>query len=178
MKIVRKPLPPVHAMAWIALVSFLLCFTPSAAAQAWTQLAPTGAFPPDTINATAGSPLNNRAVMWGGCCSHPTDTYVLTDADGTGGTPNWMLLPVSGGVPPGRHAHRMVYDSANNRLIIYGGCLGGCTPTTGDTWALSNADGSQAGASSWTLVNNGSGGPVPRIWPAMSYDQGGTRLYR
>src|SRR5438309_7347174 len=85
----------------------LALLVPVAAGQSWQQLSPTGGPPPDSTSAEVGSPLNNRFVFWGGCgltgCLHPTATWVLTNADGTAGTPQWAQLTVSGGTPAGRH---------------------------------------------------------------------------
>src|SRR3954471_2912191 len=153
-------------------------FAPAAAAQSWTQLAPTGAPPPDSTSTMVGSPLNNRLTFWGGCgftgCLHSNAVWLLTNADGASGTPQWSQLTVTGPTPPGRHAHRMVYDTANNRMIIFGGCLGGCTPVTGDAFVLSNADGSQAGSSTWTQLATL---PAPgRGHPVMVYDQSTNRV--
>jgi hypothetical protein len=49
------------------------------------------------------------------------DAWVLRNANGLAGTPRWSKLNPAGTKPGGRTSHVGGYDSANNRLIIYGG---------------------------------------------------------
>ena len=107
----------------------------------WTQLAPSG--PPPSlvgfVNVIYDS-ANNRLIVYGG----PTDgisaneVWVLSNADGSGGPPSWTRLATSD-PPPRRSANVAIYDSANNRLTIFGG--GAATANLADVWVLSDANG-------------------------------------
>src|SRR5205085_12245859 len=124
----------------------LLSLSPSIAAQslqpysssgsippAWFQLAPSGG-PPDA-RASFGQVLaydqtNNRLIIFGGDKLDGTllnDTWVLVGADGTYAGPKWIQLNTVN-TPAPRKLHVGAYDAANNILIVYGGCLGLCTP--------------------------------------------------
>lgn len=63
--------------------------------------------------------------------------------------------------PPARQNHSMIYDSAQERLIIFGGRGGG--GIFNDTWAFSLRDGT------WTNLTVGSA-PPPRFTPTAVYD--------
>jgi hypothetical protein len=110
-------------------------------APSWTQLLPTD-LPPvlDEENSVYDS-ATNRLIVFGSQSGQttPNDVWVLTNADGTGGTPSWIHLPALN--PPSRRGVPvMVYDSAHNRVTIFGG-----TDTAGnifsDVWVLSDANG-------------------------------------
>jgi galactose oxidase-like protein len=108
-------------------------------------------------NGSAGSPpkrdgfvsvydsANNRMVVFGGNADTPTgfpglnDAWVLADANGVSGTPQWTKLAPAGTKPGGRTAHVGGYDSTNNRLIIYGG--GSWDADFFSTWVLTGANG-------------------------------------
>ncbi len=84
---------------------FLLVFacTGQATAQSWTQLSPTGVPPSvrDHHSAVYDSANNRMMVFAGddGSCSGGNDVWVLSNADGTGGTPVWTQLNPTGGPP-------------------------------------------------------------------------------
>ncbi|MCH7499042.1 MAG: hypothetical protein IH886_03405 [Nitrospinae bacterium] len=121
----------------------------------WTELNPTG----DPINglparrhstSTVYDPSTNRMIMTAGngACLPPasgeapenSEVWVLENANGLGGTPSWTLLNPTGSSPPARGEGRAIYDIANNRMIISGGCgPTGCP--LGDVWVLENANG-------------------------------------
>jgi hypothetical protein len=110
--------------------------------QTWIDLAPTGG-PPTAVGTIVFDPASDQAIVFGGCCSNPNDVWALTKANGLGSTTHqWVNLVTNGAAgPSGRHSHSAVYDAANNRMIIFGGCLGGCLPVTNDVWVLINANG-------------------------------------
>jgi hypothetical protein len=65
---------------------------------------------------------------------------VLTHANGLGGTPSWTnLAPTAAVQPPPRAGHIAGYDSANNRMIMYGG--GSASGNFFDVRVLSDANG-------------------------------------
>src|SRR5574341_121007 len=70
---------------------------------------------------------SNRLIIFGGEGPNVFDpphnnVWVLSNANGNGGTPEWTLLSPGGTRPSARIRHRAVYDDANNRMIIFGGC--------------------------------------------------------
>ncbi|MGH9556928.1 MAG: hypothetical protein ACRD2Y_14005, partial [Terriglobales bacterium] len=124
------------------LLLLLLLSAGPTAAQTWNQLAPTGGPPQFPGGTVVYDPDSNRAIHYGPCCAHTTEVWALANADGLGGTPEWINLVPSGAPgPPGRHAHAAAYDPIHNRMIIFSGCLGGCFPVASDVWVLANADG-------------------------------------
>ena len=119
----------------------------------WTQLSPTGT--PPSIRSAASAvydPTSNRMIIYGGneqCLNPTSDLWVLTNANGLGGTPGWIQLTAAGGGPGPRTGHTASYDTANNRMILFGGRLT-IGAGTNDTWVLSNANG-LGGIPTWTL---------------------------
>ncbi|MBI4421209.1 MAG: fibronectin type III domain-containing protein, partial [Gemmatimonadetes bacterium] len=153
------------------------------AGPAWSQLSPTGG-PPDATGGggaiAALDAVNNTLILFGGitpASAHTNGVWILTTADGAGGTPNWTNPIPNGtaGSPAARHAHRVAYDLQNNRLIVFGGCAGGCLPTLNDVWVLTNANG-VGGTPAWTQLAPTGGPPAGRAHPAMVYDPVGNRL--
>ena len=125
----------------------------------WTQLSPSGSAPSGREAASAiYDPTTNVMVVFGGDQGSSTtlgDVWVLSSANGTGGAPTWTQLFPTGTAPSARTGHSAVYDSANNRMIMYGGVLANGT-VVADTWILTGANG-QSGTPAWSLltVTNG-----------------------
>src|SRR5207253_26587 len=77
----------------------------------WTQLNPQGSLPGRENHGAVYDPQSNRLIVFmgvriGGCrlfdqCVYdPADVWILTNANGLGGTPVWSQLPATG-APPG-----------------------------------------------------------------------------
>lgn len=104
-------------------------------------------------------------VVFGGiaadCRSPLNDTWVLTNANGLGGTPNWIQLDPRGELPAGRSLHAAAYDPANDRMIIFGGDGTTCSipPMYNDVWVLAGASGTR-GTPVWTELTPD--GPAPK----------------
>lgn len=160
-------------------------FAATGIALAWTQLNPT----PDPTygtpslrfsNSTVYNTTSNRLIIFGGegafSSSVFNDVWVMTNADGTGGPPAWIMLNPIGGPPGGRTAHVAVYDQENNRMIIQGGYTqpGFCEGVVSDVWVLSNADGS-SGTPTWTQLSPTGTAPARRYAGAV-YDMANNRL--
>src|SRR5216683_4057201 len=66
----------------------------------------------------------------------------------------WSTLIANGapGSPVARDSHTAVYDSANNRMIVFGGELFSSGTALNDVWVLSHANG-QGGTASWTQLS-------------------------
>ena len=163
----------------------------------WTQLSPAqntnGGSPAPAqrlLQSTAYDPTTNSMIAFGGATQDfgnfgvYNDAWVLTHADGTGGTPAWVQLTPSGAPPAARFGAGAGYDPASNRLIIFGGALfeytGTCAPTdnTGtlnDVWILTNANG-LGGTPTWTQVTPAGVPPAPRRSGAVVYDSAHNRL--
>jgi len=126
---------------------------------AWTQLSPSGSAPSGREASSAiYDPTTNVMVVYGGDQGASTplgDVLVLSHANGTGGTPSWTQMFPTGTAPSARTGHTAVYDSANNRMMAFGGVNSAGT-VLADTWVLTGANG-QAGTPAWSLltVTNG-----------------------
>lgn len=142
---------------------------------AWTQLSPTGT-PPAARAFTSAvyDPASNRMIVFGGTNSTLfNDAWVLTNANGHGGSPSWIHLTPSGQAPSPRYGHSAVYDTANNLMIVYGGDTG--KTQVGDTWVLSNANG-LGGTPAWTLTVSGSGNSPQRALHTAVYDPSSNKM--
>jgi len=69
------------------------------------------------------------------------DVWVLTNANGLGGTPVWTQLAPTGSPPISNGEAATAYDPVTNHLIVYGGCTVGCSPALADLFVLTNANG-------------------------------------
>jgi uncharacterized repeat protein (TIGR01451 family) len=138
----------------------------------WIQLTPSGSPPPARSSASAiFDSANNRMMIYGGnkqCGITYTDFWVLTNANGLGGTPGWTQLSPSGGGPGARTGHFAAYDAAHNQMILFGGGTASGV-TTNDTWILSNANGS-GGTPAWTQLNPTGPLPLGRANFTAAYD--------
>jgi hypothetical protein len=160
----------------LAFIAVIVLFGHSALAQSWNLLAPTGAKPAARgMNGTPGvyDSTSNRMIIFGGrdgSGENLNDVWVLENANGLGGTPQWVELIPNGaaGSPPARSGHSTVYDSVSNRVIVFGGCGGDCLPVLNDVWVLTNANG-LGGTPAWTQVQV-AGGPAARTNAAVTYD--------
>jgi hypothetical protein len=129
---------------------------------AWTQLAPAGAGP-GTREISGGvtyDPTSNTLIVFGGSLSEDgigslqNDVWLLSNANGTGGTPTWTQLSPTGILPAARAGNSTTYDPTTNSITISGGFTvvsGGQNQPLGDTWVLSNANG-LGGTPAWTQI--------------------------
>jgi galactose oxidase-like protein len=152
----------------------------NAAQPRWTQLSPSGlTFPLLRFGSTTVyDPISNRIILFSGgsddgAAGNPrlNDVWILTNANGLGGAGTWSNLIPNGapGSPPVRFNQSAVYDSANNRMIIFGGCEGGCLPVVNDVWVLSNANG-VGGSPTWTQLSPTGVPPAARQSHQAIYD--------
>lgn len=149
----------------------------------WTQLSPTGS-PPSArgYHSAVYDAVNNRMVVFAGdpnigyCFGAVNDVWVLTNADGTGGTPNWTQLSPTGGPPELRQGPTAVYDSATNRMIVFGGNSNACgSGNNSEVWVLNNANG-LGGTPVWTELGPVGGPPPPRGGHSAVYDSANNRM--
>jgi hypothetical protein len=150
----------------------------SGANLAWTRVNPSGTRPaPRNGHSAVYDPVSNRIIVFGGGLGFSSpcanDLWVLTKANGVGGRPAWIQLSPTGGPPTARLRHTAVYDSGNNRMIVFGG--NNCFSTNfGDVWVLSNANG-VGGTPTWSQLN-ASGGPGTSEDHTAVYDPGSNSM--
>jgi len=147
----------------------------------WTQLSPSGT-PPRAreLHTAVYDAVNNIMTVFGGFSSSGQtlfDAWVLSHANGLGGTPVWTRLSPSGNKPPGSGGHTAVYDATNNIMIVFGGANSTITAETNGVYALSHANG-LGGAPVWTrlLANGSPGSPAKRGSATAVYDPANNRM--
>lgn len=151
----------------------------------WIKLNPTGSsgFPsPRGHHSAVYDSANNRMIIFSGGQFNGNifsvlfnDVWVLTNANGLGGTPEWISLFPTGGAPTGRAGHRAVYDSASNRMIVFGGGNNGIMSVPNDVWVLTNANG-LGGTPAWIQLNQTGQIPPPTEAHSATYDPTTNRM--
>jgi len=126
----------------------------------WTDLQPTGMSPENNGESTAVyNPLGNQLIVYGGCsasCGSPlSSVFVLTHANGLGGTPAWSQSSPTN--PIAREAQSAVYDPTTNSMITFGGGLAFFGTDQNDTNVLAPAN---SPSPTWTTLAT-AGGPPP-----------------
>jgi len=128
-------------------------------AGAWTELFPNSyPNPPARYwHSAVYDETKNRMIIFGGCADAEclislNDTWVLSNANGTGATASWTQLTPMGNLPSARDLHNAVYDSANNRMIVFSGESSNGSTVYSDVWVLTNANG-LGGTPSWTQLS-------------------------
>jgi len=130
----------------------------------WTQLSPSGTAPPArNYPGAVYAATSNRMVV----VEPLGNVFVLSNANGLGGLPKWTQLASSGTPPSTSSFPNVGYDSANNRLIVFGGKANDILQS--DTWVLTNADGT-GGTPAWIHFAPSSLAPPPRINSTATYD--------
>jgi hypothetical protein len=100
----------------------------------------------------AYDPSSNTVITFGNGTT--SVVWILSHANGQGGTPTWTQLSLSGAAPAARAGNSLVYDPATNHLTVFGG-EDSTGANFGDTWVLANANGT-GGTPAWTQIANGS----------------------
>ena len=137
----------------------------SASANTWTPIAFAGGAPPSARagHAMVYDPVRRKVILFGG--------------EGTGGFGNdtWTYDPAAkswikwaanpgGSSPSARLGHCMVYDSAQGKVVLFGGANHSLTMLA-DTWTYDPA------TNTWSDRKPG-GSPAAREFSAMAYDAG------
>lgn len=133
------------------LLAWLVLAGSSALAQTWSQLVTTGSPPSVFTNVANYDSTNNRLIVFlprGGTLASD-QVWVLTNANGLGGTPTWTQLQPTGTAPNINWGASAVYDAPANQLIVYGGCSGNCGSVLSDVYVLSHANG-LGGTPAWS----------------------------
>ncbi len=109
----------------------------------WTQLSPSGAAPAGRfVSSAVYDATSNRMTVFGGndCFSgFYNDVWVLSNANGLGGSPAWTQLTPAGTPPSPSGYHSAVYDPGSNRMILFG--VSNAGSYSNQVWVLANANG-------------------------------------
>jgi hypothetical protein len=143
---------------------------------AWTQLSPTGStLAPRSSNSAIYDPANNRMTIFGGYqggLNYFKDLWVLSHANGLGGTPAWTQITTTGSSPTTRYYHTAIYVTTNNRMTVFGGSNGNLL---NDVWVLTNANG-LGGTPAWTQLFPTGSSPTTRYGHTAVYDTAKNRM--
>jgi hypothetical protein len=136
----------------------------------WTKLSPSGTGPAARESASGiYDPVNNILTIYAGDNGGTdlADAWTLSNANGQGGTPAWTLLTASGTPPAGRTGQSTLYDTTNNRMIMYGGIntIGG-THYLNDTWILVDPN-DLGGTPAWSPLTVSGTAPLRRYHAAF-----------
>ncbi|MDH5642258.1 MAG: hypothetical protein OEY28_13300, partial [Nitrospira sp.] len=132
----------------------------------WTDLAPAGTAPGARFaHSAVYDSANNRMIVMSGHsgASAFADLHALSLA----GTPTWSTISASGTAPGGRFYHSAVFDSANGRMLVFGGYF---TAALGDVWELN------VSTDTWTALPGTAAHPAARWAAATAYDSVGERM--
>ena len=150
--------------------------TASGGPPTWISLNADGGPPPGRQQAAAAyDAATNRFILHGGCsgdCDFAlSDTWVLTNANGQGGTSEWTRIPDA---PVARTGAASAYDTATNRLIVFGGSEGASGSDLNDVWVLKEANG--IGTPEWEELAPEGSMPPPRSNGSAGYDSSANRF--
>ncbi len=151
----------------------------------WIQLFPAGGPPAGRVGHTAvyDSGTNSMITFAGNDGTFQTggnfsDVWVLSNANGLGGTPTWTQIFPTGGPPQGKLAASAVYNPTSNIMTVFAGLVDqNQSIFTNGVWTLSHANG-RGGTPAWTnLVADGApGSPMKRFFSSAVYDTVGNRM--
>lgn len=157
----------------------------------WTTLAPSGALPGVRESSSAVyDTSHNRMIVFGGeeaiisCCpnirSAYNDVWVLSSANGHGGTPVWTRLQPDGNPPAPRYDHSAVYDPTGNNMYVFGGRWWSNSnqidTVLGDVWKLSNANGLGTTTPQWTQIGQLGTPPGGNLEHGAAFDRVNRRM--
>ena len=123
----------------------------------WSQIFPAGSPPtPRVAHSAIYDAVNNSMTIFAGSTSitadYFNDVWILSHANGTGGTPTWAQVFPAGSPPAARNLHTAVYDTTNNIMTIFAGASGDTTnPFLNDLFELSHANG-LGGTPTWSQI--------------------------
>jgi hypothetical protein len=149
----------------------------SSGTPAWSQLTTVGTAPQRYLTASGYNRAKNTFILFGGSDSSgqiKMDLWLLSNANGLGGTATWSTLPIGGTPPSARGSVASAYDETSDTLILFGG--GGCSSTActlnNETWLLKNATTSPA----WQELTPTGTPPSARANLSAVYDPSSNRL--
>ncbi len=143
----------------------------ASATPAWKLALPSGSVPSARSQSAAIYDATNNimTIVAGGTAkkTYANDVWTLSHANGNGGTPVWTQLAPTGPAPAARSGHSAIYDSKNNRMVIYGGIIS-TDAIKNDAWILTSANGN-GGTPAWSQLSPTAAGPYRRSHAAI-YD--------
>lgn len=133
----------------------------------WIELrpgpGPTGRFAHSAIV----DPIRRRMIVYGGNDGEVRgDLWALEFSP----VPHWRQLSPSGPPPPVRYGHSAIYDSARDRMVVYGG-YNNDSGERSDVWALS-----LSGEGEWAEITPLEAGPSRCAFHVAVYDPPGDRM--
>jgi hypothetical protein len=136
----------------------------------WIPITPSGT-PPAAREGHGAvyDAADNLMIVFGGgnngIMDVPNDLWVLTNANGLGGSPAWVQLAPTGQIPPPTERFAVGYDQGSDRMIMFGGCC----YWNNSTYLLTNASGVR-GTPAWTQITPSGTPPQIREVHAFGYD--------
>ena len=143
---------------------------PTPGSEAWSLIDIDGPVPPARAQHTAIlDDDNHRMIVFGGRNRYRgfDDVWAL---DLTPGAEAWTELEPTGTPPDPRRWHSAIYDSDNQRMIVFGG--GGGGDVFDDVWALDLTPGAEA----WSELDLGISIPSARVQHSAIYDASNGRM--
>jgi hypothetical protein len=144
----------------------------------WSQLSPQGTPPAArSLMAYYYNASSNELVIFGGYTyvQAPTnyifynDVWVLSHANGLGGTSAWTQVVPSGGPPSERSLATIVFDGVSDRALMFGGYIYSSDGNAlGDLWVLNHPAGAN-GPPQWLNVSPAGAAPAPRLGHVAAY---------
>jgi hypothetical protein len=150
---------------------------------AWELLSSIGArpLPRDGCSAVYDH-ASNRMIIFGGTYYDASwsesynDVWALTNANGLGGTSEWVQLIPSGIPPSKRHTHSALFDPTTQRMIVFGGRMLEYYGTYfNDTWVLTAANG-VSGTPEWIQLSPAGTLPHGRAEYSAAYSLASNRM--
>jgi hypothetical protein len=128
----------------------------------WSEILPTGTPPPARYGHTAiyDTPRDGLVVFGGNDEAEPLGSQAWRLAFAP--SASWALLSPSGMPPAGRYDHAAAYDSAGDRMLVFGGFT---ELPVNDLASLS-----LSGSTSWSAIAPLGGPPSPRTGHAVVLD--------
>jgi hypothetical protein len=142
----------------------------------WTKLEPPTTYPLSWWQTGGYDPATNTLISFFGNASVDPDVnqvWLLKNANGLGGNPDWTELYPNGVTPSVRCYSTAVYDSNCNKMVVFGGGFGGAM--FNEAWRLDHANG-QGGLPEWTRLVPAEPAPTPSWWPSVVYNPGTDRM--
>jgi len=147
----------------------------------WIELFPDGSPSQRWGHSAVYDSASNRMIIYGGdsnvgwCEGLLSDVWVLVNANGTEGNPQWIQLFPTGTPPPALRSHSAVYDPDNNRMVLYGGMTTSCGGDKTDVWILENANGLGVTTPNWIHLFP-TGTPPSACEHTTVYDKANNRM--
>ena len=141
-----------------------LTVSSSSSPQAWSLHGPPGR----RSHSAVWDPVSSQMIVFGGQQTSTSTNLndVWLGVLGTAPSDSFTQESPSGQAPDPRFGHVATFDSANNRMTIFGGNSGACA---NDVWVLTGANG-QSGTPAWQSLSTSGTKPEARVYAGGAYD--------